>query len=57
MTGVLPVIFASAFLSVPGTIKSLFNINTGFWGTFLGWFSTNNWGYAILYALLILAFN
>ncbi len=57
MTGVLPVIFASAFLSVPGTIKDFFGINTGFWGTFLGWFKTSGWGYAILYALLILGFN
>ena len=57
MTGVLPVIFASAFLSLPGTIKDFFGINTGFWGTVLGWFNTNNWGYAIVYALLILGFN
>ena len=57
MTGVLPVIFASAFLSVPGTIQSMFDIKSNFWNTFLGWFSTSNWGYAILYALLILAFN
>ncbi len=57
MTGVLPVIFASAFMSLPGTIKDFFAINSGFWGTFLGWFNTNNWGYALLYALLILGFN
>ncbi|MEG1268158.1 MAG: preprotein translocase subunit SecY [Oscillospiraceae bacterium] len=57
MTGVLPVIFASAFLSVPGTIKDFFGITTGFWGTFLGWFSTNNWGYAVVYAVLIMGFN
>ncbi len=57
MTGVLPVIFASAFLSLPATIKDFFAINTGFWGTFLGWFETSGWGYAIIYALLILGFN
>ena len=57
MTGVLPVIFASAFLSVPGTIKDFFGIDEGFWGTFLGWFKTSGWGYAVLYALLILGFN
>lgn len=56
MTGVLPVIFASAILSVPGTIKDFFNI-TGGWGTFLGWFSPTSWGYAILYSLLIMGFN
>lgn len=57
LTGVLPVIFASSILSLPGTIKDFFGINTGFWSTFLGWFSTDNWGYAIIYALLILGFN
>lgn len=57
MTGVLPVIFASAILSVPSTIKDFFGITNKFWSTFLGWFSTDNWGYAILYALLIIAFN
>ena len=57
MTGVLPVIFASALLSVPATIKDLFNIDTGGWAKFLGFFSSNSWGYAILYALLIVGFN
>ncbi len=56
LSGVMPVIFASSLLSIPGTIKDLFGI-TGNWGTFLGWFSSNSWGYAILYALLIIAFN
>ena len=57
MTGVLPVIFASALLSVPATIKDFFGITNKFWSTFLGWFSTDQWGYAILYALLIIGFN
>ncbi|MBR3001497.1 MAG: preprotein translocase subunit SecY [Oscillospiraceae bacterium] len=56
MSGVMPVIFASSLLSIPATIKDMFGI-TGGWGTFLGWFSTENWGYAVLYALLIVAFN
>ncbi len=55
-TGVLPVIFASALLSLPATIKEVFNI-TGGWGSFLGWFSPDNWGYAILYAVFIMGFN
>jgi preprotein translocase subunit SecY len=57
MTGVLPVIFASSILSVPGTIKDFFSINSGFWSSVLGFFSINNWGYAVFYALLIIAFN
>ncbi|MCL2538781.1 MAG: preprotein translocase subunit SecY [Oscillospiraceae bacterium] len=57
MTGVLPVIFASSILSVPATIKDFFSIGSGFWSSFLGFFSTNNWGYAAFYAVLIVAFN
>lgn len=57
MTGVLPVIFASAILSVPGTVKDFAGITEGGWATFLGWFTPNNWGYAILYALMIIGFN
>ena len=56
MSGVMPVIFASSLLSIPSTIKDMFGIG-GRWGDFLGWFNTDNWGYAILYALLIIAFN
>ena len=56
LSGVMPVIFASSLLSIPATIKDMFNI-TGNWGTFLGWFGTSSWGYALLYALLIVAFN
>ena len=56
LSGVMPVIFASSLLSIPSTLKDMFNISGG-WGTFLGWFSTDNWGYAVIYALLIIAFN
>ena len=56
LSGVMTVIFASSLLSIPATIKDMFNI-TGGWGTFLGWFGTSSWGYAALYALLIIAFN
>ena len=56
LSGVMPVIFASSLLSIPATIKDMFNIG-GNWGTFLGWFGTSSWGYAALYALFIIAFN
>ena len=56
LTGVLPVIFASAILSVPGTIKDFFGI-TGTWGTILSWFTPSHFGYAVIYALLIIGFN
>ena len=57
MSGVMPVIFASAIISIPGTIKAIFSITTGFWATFLGWFDYNQMGYASIYLLLIVGFN
>jgi preprotein translocase subunit SecY len=61
MTGVLPVIFASAFLSLPVTIRDfvpgITETTTPGWWAFLSFFATDNWGYAIFYALLIIAFN
>ncbi|RPF43302.1 protein translocase subunit secY/sec61 alpha [Hydrogenoanaerobacterium saccharovorans] len=62
MSGVLPIIFASALLSIPGTIKGF--VYTGatantesFMFKFLSLFDYNNIAYAILYFLLIIAFN
>ena len=58
LSGVMPVIFASSLLSIPGTIRDMANLKEdGFWDTFLGLFSTTSWGYAAFYALLIVAFN
>lgn len=58
LSGVMPVIFASSLLSIPGTIRDMANLKKdGFWDTFLGLFSTTSWGYAAFYALLIVAFN
>ena len=53
MTGVLPIIFASTFLSVPATIKNFFSIDS----KFLSLFDPDGWLYAVLYALLIIGFN
>lgn len=62
MSGVLPIIFASALLSIPGTIKgfafSAATSNTeSFMYKLLSLFDYNNWAYAVLYFLLIIAFN
>lgn len=59
MSGVLPVIFSSTFLAIPGTIKSFVypNGGTGFWFEFLSVFDYNTWFYAILYFVLIIGFN
>lgn len=58
MSGVMPIIFASALISIPGTIRAFFFPNvTGFWASFFNFFNYNNWGYAAFYLLLIIAFN
>ncbi|MEG1874135.1 MAG: preprotein translocase subunit SecY [Angelakisella sp.] len=59
MSGVLPVIFASTFLSIPGTIKGFIypNGGDGFWFNFLKLFDYDTWMYAILYFILIIGFN
>ena len=58
LSGVMPVIFASSLLSIPGTIRDMANLKEGgFMDSFLGLFSTTSWGYAAFYALLIVAFN
>ncbi|MBC8570271.1 preprotein translocase subunit SecY [Zongyangia hominis] len=58
MSGVMPIIFASSLLAIPGTIKAFVDPSaTSFWGKFLGAFDYNKPVYAILYFLLIIAFN
>lgn len=62
MSGVMPVIFASALISIPGTLGNLFwpNLSAAehpFWYTFFHMFSTTGWLYALIYLLLIVAFN
>ncbi len=57
MTGVMPIIFASTLVALPGTIKDFFGIDSGFWGTVLGVFQTTSMLYAIIYFLLIVGFN
>ncbi len=56
--GVLPIIFASSILSIPGTINLFlgYNAEDGFWGAFFEAFSTNGWVYMVLYFLLIIMF-
>ena len=59
MSGVMPIIFAMSFMSLPATIQ-LFKPVTkteGFYYHFCQFFSTRSWSYAILYFILIIAFN
>lgn len=57
MTGVLPVIFASSLLGIPGMIKGFMPNATGWFATFLSWFNYDTASYAILYFILIMGFN
>lgn len=60
MSGVMPIIFAMSFMSLPQTIQ-LFNPidenSSKFYIKFCQFFSTQSWTYAVLYFILIIAFN
>ena len=54
--GVLPIIFASSILSIPGTINLFVKANDGFLGAFFNAFDTSGWLYNVLYFILIIMF-
>ncbi|MEM1485174.1 preprotein translocase subunit SecY [Oscillospiraceae bacterium PP1C4] len=56
MSGVMPIIFASSLLAIPSTIQ-MFVKSTGMLSKVLGAFSHQSFLYAVLYGMLILAFN
>lgn len=56
MSGVMPVIFASAILSIPSTIQLFWNPTSGFWKGFFNAFSSSGWMYSVLYLILIVLF-
>lgn len=58
MSGVMPIIFASAILSIPSMIAGFIDLQPGtFWYSFFSVFNYDSWGYAIIYFALIIAFN
>ncbi len=64
MSGVMPIIFAMSFMSLPSTIelfKPLYTDPQGFWQNFyngfINFFKMNSGGYAAIYFVLIIAFN
>ncbi|MDE7121981.1 MAG: preprotein translocase subunit SecY, partial [Oscillospiraceae bacterium] len=67
MSGVMPIIFAMSFMSLPATISMFvkpvdyIDETTGFgdkfYFHFVNFFRTTSWGYAVLYLILIVAFN
>ncbi len=56
MSGVMPVIFASAILSIPQFIQVFWNPTEGFGKAFMDAFSQTGWLYTVLYFLLIIMF-
>lgn len=60
MSGVMPIIFAMSFMSLPATVQ-LFAGNptktSGFYYHFCNFFNTRGLSYAIIYFILIVAFN
>lgn len=58
MSGVLPIIFAMAFMSLPSTLKMFIEPKSGsFYDHFLNWFSYSHPFYACFYFVLIIGFN
>ncbi len=57
MSGVMPIIFASALISIPGTIGTFLQVDSPFWVAFFNVFNYRSLLYAVVYLLLILAFN
>lgn len=64
MSGVMPIIFAMSFMSLPSTIslfKPIYEDPQGFWQNFyngfINFFRMNSGGYAAIYFVLIIAFN
>ena len=60
MSGVMPIIFAMSFMALPQTIelfKGQPTTTSGFYYHFCKFFDRTSWSYAILYFLLVIAFN
>lgn len=57
LSGVMPIIFASSLLAIPGTIAAFVTPEEGsFWANFLKIFNYNSAFYAVIYFILIIAF-
>ncbi|GHU52258.1 preprotein translocase subunit SecY [Clostridia bacterium] len=60
MSGVMPIIFAMSFMSLPSTIQLWKGVPTsthGFYYWFCRAFSMQSWSYAVMYMILIVLFN
>lgn len=59
MSGVLPIIFASSILSLPGTVQMFLSSDSykgTFWEKFFNAFQSDSWWYAVMYFVLIIFF-
>jgi len=59
MSGVLPIIFASSILSLPGTVQMFISSDKyagTFWEKFFNAFQSDSWWYAVMYFVLIIFF-
>ncbi|MGM9625518.1 MAG: preprotein translocase subunit SecY [Eubacteriales bacterium] len=58
MTGVMPIIFANSIVAIPSTLSVIFPPSSGsFWSKVIDFFSYTSPVYAILFFILIIAFN
>ncbi len=58
MTGVMPIIFANSIVAIPSTMSVMFPPKDGsFWEGFVNFFAYTSPVYAILFFILIIAFN
>lgn len=57
MSGVMPIIFASALVSIPSTVYEMLTNKTGTLGKILAFFSSGSAVYSILLVILIIAFS
>ena len=60
MSGVLPIIFASSILSLPGTVQMFISADKyegTFWESFFNAFQSDSWWYAGMYFILIIFFG
>ena len=58
MSGVMPIIFANSIVAIPSTMSVMFPPKAGsFWEGFVNFFSYTSPVYAILFFILIIAFN
>jgi preprotein translocase subunit SecY len=57
MSGVMPIIFASALVSIPSTVMEFMSKKSGLLYTILSYFSYRSVAYSVVYVLLIIAFS